>query len=350
MFSEAELELAMQRCREAVVSDTSWAEGLAHLAWVMGADGCSFVNRAPETRAWLPASPRYAEFVKDFVAEGWVQDDLRAKRGWPHFHRAGAVLLEHDLTSAEERETLPVYRDLYTRHDLYWWASVAFSIRKDIWALSFLRGQDAGPFTTADATNLRRLPSLLTGLADLRLAAAQTRANDAVRLLEKMAGAALVLSENDDIVSASDNALELLRTENLLVQDRLAPGFCASLRETGNTPLVIHRASRRPILVEIVSETTEAGGGLVGHYRLLVLRDLGKDVELDPALLRLTFGLTRAEAVIGMHLARGQTLRSTAESLGISVETVRNHLRVIFAKTETHRQPDLVSLMLRVMR
>ena len=191
MFSETELELALQRCREAVASDSDWTDGLGQLAWVMQADGCSFVNRGgPETRALLPASPRYAEFVKDFVAEGWAKDDLRARRGWPRLDRSGAVLLEHDLTSAEERETMPVYRDLYARHDLYWWASVAFSVRKDIWALSFLRSQAGGPFTTGDAGNLQRLAPLLSGLADLRLASAQARARDAVQLLEKIVGAA----------------------------------------------------------------------------------------------------------------------------------------------------------------
>ena len=352
MFSEAELDLAMQRCREAVASDSNWADGLDHLAWVMGAGGCSFVNRGtPEMRAMLPASPRYAEFVKDFVAEGWAADDLRAKRGWPRFNRAGTVLLEHDLVSAEERETMPVYRDLYTRHDLYWWASVCFNMRGDIWALSFLRSQAAEPFTAADATNLRRLPTLLSGLADLRLAAARTRADTAVRLLEQVVGAALVVSDSDEIVSAGAGALDLLRTANLLTaQNRLVPGFASSLRNARGAPVVIPRYAGRPILVEIVADSLESDTGFVGRHRLLSLRDLGRDVEVDPALLRLAFGLTRAEAVLGMHLARGQTLRDIAATLGISVETARNQLKSIFAKTETHRQPDLVSLMLRMMR
>lgn len=352
MFSEAELELALQRCREAVASDSSWADGLDHLAWVMGADGCSFVTRGtPETRALLPASPRYADFVKDFVAEGWASSDLRAQRGWPLIDNGRVVLLEHDLVSAEERETLPVYRDLYTRHDLYWWASVAFNVGKDNWALSFLRSQADGPFTTQDAGNLRRLSPLLSGLADLRLASARARAHDAVRLLEKVVGAALVISDDYEIVSASAGAMELLRQEKLLTgQGRLVPGLCASLRDARDVPVVIHRTPHRPILIEVVSESLMTNTEFVGPLKLLSLRDLGTEVELDPALLRLIFGLTRAEAVIGAHLARGQTLRSTAEALGISVETARNHLRTIFAKTETHRQPDLVSLMLRIMR
>lgn len=351
MFNEAELELAIQRCREAVVNDSNWAQGLDHLAWVMGAGGCSFVNRLPEMRALLPASSRYAEFVKDFVSEGWAKDDLRAKRGWSRLDQAGTVLLEHDLTSAEERETMPVYRDLYTRHDLYWWASVSFDTGKDTWALSFLRSQAAGPFTSADARNMRLISPLLTGLVDLRVAAAQARADSAVRLLERMVGAALVVSDDLEIVSASAEALDILRAENLLTaQERLAPSLGASLQDAGDSPVVIRRASRRPILVEIVSDSLEVGAGFAERHRLLSLRDLGKEVALDPALLRKTFGLTRAEAVVAVHLARGQTLRSTAETLGISVETVRNQLRVIFAKTDTHRQPDLVSLMLRMIR
>ena len=45
-------------------------------------------------------------------------------------------------------------------------------------------------------------------------------------------------------------------------------------------------------------------------------------------------------------LAEGLTIKESADRLGIELETVRKRLKVIFQKTDTHRQADLVRLAL----
>lgn len=47
-------------------------------------------------------------------------------------------------------------------------------------------------------------------------------------------------------------------------------------------------------------------------------------------------------------MSSGEALESAANELAISYETARNHLKAIFAKTETHRQAELVALLARV--
>ncbi|MER9140386.1 helix-turn-helix transcriptional regulator [Mesorhizobium sp. M0830] len=56
------------------------------------------------------------------------------------------------------------------------------------------------------------------------------------------------------------------------------------------------------------------------------------------------FDLTQAEARIAHALGFGRTPRSIAKDLGISYETVRNHLKTVLAKTGSHRQADLLGL------
>lgn len=44
-------------------------------------------------------------------------------------------------------------------------------------------------------------------------------------------------------------------------------------------------------------------------------------------------------------LGQGYRPRSIAEALHVSPETVRNHLRAMFKKTETHSQEELTALL-----
>ncbi len=67
---------------------------------------------------------------------------------------------------------------------------------------------------------------------------------------------------------------------------------------------------------------------------------------LDAASFARGYGLTTKECEVAVLLARGTDLRSAATELGCGYNTVRSHLRSVFGKTDTHRQSDLVRLML----
>jgi DNA-binding CsgD family transcriptional regulator/PAS domain-containing protein len=56
------------------------------------------------------------------------------------------------------------------------------------------------------------------------------------------------------------------------------------------------------------------------------------------------FGLSPVEARLAEHLYRGQTIAEAATALHIKVETARSYLKQVFAKTDTHRQADLIAL------
>ena len=68
----------------------------------------------------------------------------------------------------------------------------------------------------------------------------------------------------------------------------------------------------------------------------------------EPALLAGALGLTSAEARLASLLASGTSLEDAAAELHISRETARSQLKVVFAKTGTHRQSELVALLARL--
>jgi DNA-binding CsgD family transcriptional regulator len=59
------------------------------------------------------------------------------------------------------------------------------------------------------------------------------------------------------------------------------------------------------------------------------------------------FRLSPAQARVAAELIAGRSLLEIARKLGISIETVRSHLKAIFDKTGTRTQSGLVALYLR---
>lgn len=78
----------------------------------------------------------------------------------------------------------------------------------------------------------------------------------------------------------------------------------------------------------------------------LIISDPNRAIELDHAALCRLYGLTPAEGRLAALLASGKHIESAAHLLGVSIHTVRTHLKHIFSKTDTSSQSDLVRLIL----
>lgn len=77
----------------------------------------------------------------------------------------------------------------------------------------------------------------------------------------------------------------------------------------------------------------------------LYIGDLDDTGMLRPEVLRAIYGLTPAEARLAVAVGRGRELAVLSSEWGVSSETLRSHLKVIFAKTGVNRQVDLVRLL-----
>ena len=65
----------------------------------------------------------------------------------------------------------------------------------------------------------------------------------------------------------------------------------------------------------------------------------------SPAVLRGLFDLTPAEARFASALVSGRAVKEASRSVGITESSGRTYLTRIFAKTGTHRQAELVTLL-----
>lgn len=57
------------------------------------------------------------------------------------------------------------------------------------------------------------------------------------------------------------------------------------------------------------------------------------------------YALTMREQEVALHLARGRTFPETAEALGVSLDTVRTHVKCLYRKTGVHKKGRLIELI-----
>lgn len=113
----------------------------------------------------------------------------------------------------------------------------------------------------------------------------------------------------------------------------------------------------KPIDYDLLLATVEARLRQIGRIRQAQARDKGPAPGaetvgagvIDAGMIATTFRLTPAEARIAQALAQGHPPAEIADDFGISRTTVAFHMRNIFQKTDTRRQAELVSLLLRTL-
>jgi DNA-binding CsgD family transcriptional regulator len=110
-------------------------------------------------------------------------------------------------------------------------------------------------------------------------------------------------------------------------------------------PEVRRSAEKNPAVLDRLSE--------IVHWIDARLRASGHKLSLeqiarnDAIAWEKRFDLTPAETRLAAHLLNGGTPATYAAKQSLSPHTVRNHLRSIYAKTNTNRQVVLLQLLLR---
>jgi DNA-binding CsgD family transcriptional regulator len=109
------------------------------------------------------------------------------------------------------------------------------------------------------------------------------------------------------------------------------------VRSSGKRPYVIHVL---PLARGTSDETSR------GPAALVLIIDPERENESATTLLRRLHRLTVTEAEVALRISRGMSLKQIADELSVSYQTIRTHVQHVFDKTDTHRQGELVRLLL----
>jgi DNA-binding CsgD family transcriptional regulator len=113
-------------------------------------------------------------------------------------------------------------------------------------------------------------------------------------------------------------------------------------------PIIVRRQEKLPVIIRVWPCYGRATAGTEDLSIVLTLKALGPRPGPPASILAKTFRLTPSEAKLACIIARGAAPDIAARELKISRETARNQLKSVFAKTDTHRQSELVALLLQV--
>jgi DNA-binding CsgD family transcriptional regulator len=116
-----------------------------------------------------------------------------------------------------------------------------------------------------------------------------------------------------------------------------AGGMTAAPRAAGST---------LQLLVRPIHPDIPVVAGEPPAYVAVYFYDAAQPVRLDPPRLAQLYALSEAEIRVAAALAAAPDLAEVARRCGISLHTVRSHIKAIFAKTGTNSQTGLVKLLL----
>lgn len=163
--------------------------------------------------------------------------------------------------------------------------------------------------------------------------------------------AAAVLLGRDDGLRNRDSAVEATRpSTNSELHARIEQAVRCGARgcRSGATLTCSRPSGKWPYIIQVLPLGCASRSEQSGPALLLVVDPDSKPSPTQD-LIRRIFGMTPAEAEVCLRILDGDGLKSVADQLNLSLATVKTHLQHVFDKTQTHRQAELVRLLLAVM-
>jgi len=158
-----------------------------------------------------------------------------------------------------------------------------------------------------------------------------------------------ILQKNDGLAIRRTGLIADRASDTKLLHRLLHEALtCPDAGEPSESPITLERKSAVSSLIVRVVPGPALECWQAPEQRTALLRLYDRDLGLvvDERALISLYGLTRGEAGLATKLIQGLSLEEAAGQLFISPHTARTHLKRIFMKTDTHRQPELVVRML----
>lgn len=361
MVTVGEFSRLVSAIHGAAVTPEHWVSAMAEVSRVCGATGGGIILSEGPTRSVKSASippdalgPYMAHYHRvDYVLEAVEHSPV----GLVH---SGKALIELDARSEFNADWMrPHHMDdgLFVR------------LTDGPLPTCFLvaaAGRDE-PFATPDRVELINalVPHLQQALRTQDcLQQLRREAGDAADAIDSMPAAVLVVGPGAVVVHANSAAEAILSGEGglgvtggRLRADAVAADHdlqCSLAQAMGLTDTGARRGSsllcprggaQRALVLHIFPFTSHRREDCAPRA-LVVVVDPDHRGEPTVQMLRTLFGLTHTEAEVAVRVGQGQGLAPIADEMSLSLATVKTHVQRVFDKTDTHRQAELVRLLL----
>ena len=306
-------------------------------------------------------------FLTDYQKHYWQVDPWVRVIEQRRLLRPGLIDLGERYVSKQALIKTEFYNDLGRQARFVGGAAAALDVDSGVITLSFSQ-YGFGQFGSRELEVLQvLLPHLRRALQiHCRVSSAAHAAATRLDVLDQVPHGILFVSATGTVTHANRAAEEILRSQDGILLDRgelragtasqtdaLRIAIAAALRaRDGVAPsspvvTVLRPSGRLPYSVLVIPQShLDERSNPTDAVVAMFITDPERIALPGIETVRRLWGLTLAEARLLLNLTAGQTVEESAEQLDISRNTARTRLKTIFAKTDTHRQAELIRLVL----
>jgi DNA-binding CsgD family transcriptional regulator len=356
----------------AAYGQESWECAVDSLALPLQARTGQIAMIAPDASIHFSLMSRVSQAdIAGFIGHNAHLASVNPRLGTLLRARTGQCVDDHDFLDAATKSRMSVYRNFFHPTG----TSNALTVKLQAatpmsGALGFtaLRPDSIGAASDQERRLMEAVVPAISGAVELALRFGRMETEAVTAALQGVGKACIALGLSRNIVALSEDADRLLRQGRYLSvrngrlhaldaksADRLEAAF-ADVTGRG----ALHRSRR---FVALRAEQ-DRGAPIIAELSPVPARDTGPfasaavllTMAVQPvsdsfgAAFGDAYGLTLAEAGIALSIAQGLDVDMIARSRRVSPDTVRTQLKSILAKTGTHRQSELASLLLSLSR
>lgn len=363
---------------EAAVHPARWPQAVAAVAASVGANkGLLFTPYLGPQDGGLVFPWNLSEADLQLWATRYIEHDIWAaaalERG---LDREGAVYVDEDLVPRATLEQSVFFREFLCGIGIGRLCTgfvLAGSPGLPATALSLFRPVEAPPFSRDDQAWLRLLvPHLSRALGVMhRLDTGRLRTASLLSALDRLSFGVALLNQRQEVLHLNEAARTAIARDDGLTLN--GQGQLDTRHRRPGTPslpqwmktvqaldahepahfsesfsVVRHGTAERQYALQCSPLSPSQAWATEGEAASFVVFITDPAAVQLPETTRLSqiYGFTEAQARVARTLAGGSSYKAAARQLGISEETVRSHVKEIYAKARVNRLPDLVrSLM-----
>jgi DNA-binding CsgD family transcriptional regulator len=352
----------IDRCYAGVLDEAAWQEGLVGLADLVGGTGTLLFAMHPATKTITRFD--VARFDRDVVmtyAAEWASRDVRAD---PAFNApVGVPQTEETLLPARTLRGSAIYNEFLRPVDAPHLINTLLHRSADRVVTLAIEGTRRCGALTERRDRLTVVLPHLTRAIELkdRLSIKAAVSTSLVEIADRLSLAILIVDGRGRLIETSSVGRHILGTGDGIYceGDRLAfrrrvdgQAFARFLaippQILGPVMLRIPRQRRRAclsLLIAPIRSTTEPWMTAIRQW-IVAIHDPTPAETPAPEDVARQWLVTPAEARVVCLLARGSTVQQIADSLSLSVHTVRSQLKAVYAKTGLTSQLEVVRRLL----
>jgi DNA-binding CsgD family transcriptional regulator len=350
-------------------NEAGWSAFLLHLCDALGGSTASFISHdfsSADTQIAINARTD-PDAVAAYSAH-WHSCDPWATSAVVQRVRPGSVAHGDELIAPEALRRTEFFADFGRRYGILSLAGFIEVSPRSLSCISIVAPAQRSRFGTEEAAFLRSMLPYVRRAIELhrRLSGAELLTIHSAAVLDRLPHGVLLLSARGAILSTNRTADEMLLARDGLISDRgelrgATPDATRTLQSALAAALALddsrggdtigislpRRSGHRSLSVIVAPLPNVRRVWVVDDARIVMfVTDPDRTRIASPATIARMLNLTPSEGRLAHELASGVSLEEAASRLSVRLETVRSRLKDIFRKTDTHRQADLVRLIL----